>query len=261
MKKILIALLCLAPIMAWAQQSKLEQAKSAAENENFDLAITLLNDIKSQPYIQNEEYREVDIYSLLAMVYLVKEDKANTLKILNEALEKFPGDIDLVNIYCMTYTREEKDAEAFNFLDKMMEKYPDNIAQYLLIKGRIYLVKGKFKEAEPLYDLSLKMDGTNAVAMMDIGYYSMEYAFNLYENLDDVSDANEKQQLKTKVIYYLRKAAKNLRGAYDGFTSEERCDTNVLVFLNDVCITLKEDMQEPIDEYVINIDTTNYDCD
>lgn len=261
MKKIFFLLLCLLPtITTNAQVGKFEEAVDAIENERSDDALILLNELKSEPYVKNDKYKESDIYYLLSAIYIEKDDNKNGEKILNEGFSKFPGNIELTNAYCTMLIRKGNFNIALAFLDEELKKYPENTNDYLLFKGRIYLTTNSFQQAENTYDLLFKSDENNKDASMDIGYYSMKHAEEVFIDMDDTTDVTEKEQLKDKGIRYLKKSARNLRKAYNLFSDEERCETFVLVFLNDVCAQLKE-FDVDITEFTEGIDTENYGCD
>lgn len=259
MKVICITLFWILPIILWAQQDKYNKAVSAFKESDFEVALNLLNELKVAPYVENDVYSESDIYYLLALIYIENDDDHNSAKIIEEGFARFPGNSNLVNAFCTKLIREENYDEPIALLDSMLVKHPENKTKYLFLKGRICLQKDDFLRAEPVYDLLLSLDTSNKFAMMDIGYYSKEYAYQMFDEINR-SDKETAVELRKKGIYYLKKSAKYLRYAYNLFSDEERCNTNVYVFLNEVCGVLFS-MDEDIEEYVEDIDTSNYYCD
>lgn len=203
----------------------------------------------------------------LYQIFDKPEANVNDKSLFEDAIVKHSEDSVFQETYATLLLQADKDDDLFSFWNKLTIKYPDNKALYLWQKGRYYLLKDEYLQAEAMYEALFDIDKTNAYAYMDIGYYGMEYAEKIYNNGEDLSYSEADQDSpknKKDALPYFIKSIKNMRKAYDLFSDEERCDTHVLVFLNDLCGSLIEDNVltiKQLEKYFKGIDTSNYYCD
>ena len=97
----------------------------------FDEAISNYNDLKELGY------NHVDLYKNLAACYLGKGDDANSVAVIEEGMQKFPGDAGMIIEKVNLFLKQGKGEEALNDLNKLAELDPNN-PSILFILGTIY---------------------------------------------------------------------------------------------------------------------------
>lgn len=97
----------------------------------YDEAITNYNDLKDLGY------HNVDLYKNLAACYIGKGDDANSVKVIEEGMQKFPGDAGMIIEKVNLFLKQGKGEEALSDLNKLAELDPNN-PSILFILGTIY---------------------------------------------------------------------------------------------------------------------------
>lgn len=97
----------------------------------FDEAISNYNDLKELGY------NHVDLYKNLAACYLGKGDDANSVAVIEEGMQRFPGDAGMIIEKVNLFLKQGKGEEALNDLNKLAELDPNN-PSILFILGTIY---------------------------------------------------------------------------------------------------------------------------
>jgi len=244
-----------------------DKAKIVFQGEDYTAAIPLLKVLYEKEYDQTVRYKESDVCHMLAVSYIYTEDNENSVLILEEGMNKFPGNIDMISDYCILLLSEEQPEEAMLFLEEQISMYPQHTDKLLHLKARIHIIQGDFEEGELLYEQLLKADDTNRDICLDLGYFNLEKGVQVFSELNDIEESKHSEEynsLREKSISYLSKAAAHLRKAYDLSTDEERCRLHILYFLQDACsslIRLGISESEVLQDYATGIDTSNYYCD
>ena len=97
----------------------------------FDEAIVNYNDLKALGY------NNVDLYKNLAACYLGKDDEANAINVIEEGMQKFPGDAGMIIEKVNLFLKQGKGDEALNDLNRLAELDPNN-PSILFVLGTIY---------------------------------------------------------------------------------------------------------------------------
>lgn len=109
----------------------LNTALSYQRAKMFDDAIVNYNDLKGLGY------NNVDLYKNLAACYLGMDDEANAVSVIEEGIQKFPGDAGMIIEKVNLFLKQGKGEEALNDLNKLAELDPNN-PSILFILGTIY---------------------------------------------------------------------------------------------------------------------------
>mgnify|MGYP002857736555 CR=1 FL=1 len=97
----------------------------------FDDAIVNYNDLKDLGY------NNADLYKNLAACYLGKDDEASAVSVIEEGMQKFPGDASMIIEKVNLFLKQGKGEEALSDLNKLAELDPNN-PSILFILGTIY---------------------------------------------------------------------------------------------------------------------------
>ena len=97
----------------------------------WDDAIVNYNDLKTLGY------NNVDLYKNLAACYLGKEDEPNAVSVIEEGMQKFPGDAGMIIEKVNLFLKQGKGDEALGDLNRLAELDPNN-PSILFILGTIY---------------------------------------------------------------------------------------------------------------------------
>ena len=106
-------------------------ATSALRANEFNTALEYFTELK------NSGMESVDLYRHLAACYNGLNNGEMAMQMINQGLEKNPGDANLILEKVNAYLKEGKGAEAVNDLNKLRELDPNN-AQLLFVLGTIY---------------------------------------------------------------------------------------------------------------------------
>ena len=106
-------------------------ATSALRANDFNTALEYFTELK------NEGMETVDIYRHLAACYNGLNNSEMAMQMINQGLEKNPGDANLILEKVNAYLKDGKGAEAVEDLNKLRELDPNN-AQLLFVLGTIY---------------------------------------------------------------------------------------------------------------------------
>lgn len=111
--------------------------------------------------------------------YKAKEDTANYVRVLQDAVERFPQEPWFLQNLINHYIFSNQTAEAITFLEKAIEREP-NVAQYHLIKGNLDENQGNYDAAMADFDQALAIDPKLADAEAGKGrvYYNQGVKMN-----------------------------------------------------------------------------------
>ncbi len=149
------------------------EAIFAVQAEMHDQAIKILEDMKGGTY------EAVSVNQFLYQEYKAKEDTANYVRVLQDAVERFPQEPWFLQNLINHYIFSGQTSEAIAFLDKAIEREP-NVAQYHLIKGNLDENQGNYDAALADFDKALAIDPTMADAEAGKGrvYYNQGVKMN-----------------------------------------------------------------------------------
>ena len=149
------------------------EAIFAVQAEMHDQAIKILEQMK------NGTYEVVSVNQFLYQEYKAKEDTANYVRVLQDAVERFPQEPWFLQNLINHYIFSGQTPEAIAFLDKAIEREP-NVAQYHLIKGNLDENQGNYEAAIADFDHALAIDPKMADAEAGKGrvYYNQGVKMN-----------------------------------------------------------------------------------
>lgn len=171
------------------------------------------NAIAEYEEIKNVEYRQNDVYQLLASAYMELGDSINYERVLGEGAKVFPQEkyfvFNLINIY----VRKGEHEKAKSFLEQALANDPQNKQLYNVL-ATVY--EQGFKDvakAEEVYRKVLAIDPAYAEAVIGLGriYYNQAVAIQSEANM--INDAKkykakeaEAKELFKKALPYFEKA-------------------------------------------------------
>ena len=140
-------------------------------------------------------YNKVDLYKNMAACYLGKEDEAKTIEVINEGLEKFPGDAGMIIEKVNLYLKQGNGEAAIADLNKLHELDPNN-ASILFILGTIY-----GNDEHDIFDSDKAVEYYLEALNVDPTFYDADYNLAaLYINL-----SNKKKQEANDITGFSKK--------------------------------------------------------
>lgn len=169
---------------------------SSFEGKSYDKAIELAQKFKGQEFKQNE------IYQLLAASYLAKADTVSAMPILEEGAGLFPKEMFFLgNIVNILATKGETD-QAIAFLQRGLDTDPTN-TNFLTALGGLYERKENFAKAEETFKRIYDIDNSTFDANFNLGriYFNQGVALKNVENLDKLTEARAKEMFRQAIPY------------------------------------------------------------
>lgn len=137
---------------------------AASNAKKYDAAIKNYSKLLSTNF-SKKEY----LYSDLPALYFKNKDTASALKIISEAVEKYPKNADLSNKEVSYYLMAGKKTEVINKLQKAIENDPKNKVLYYN-SGILYTQSKELDKAEAMYKKALEIDPNYYEANLNLGY-------------------------------------------------------------------------------------------
>ncbi len=214
---------------------------TAIQAKNHNKAIQLVDRAINEPFIENDAYKESDLYELMASEYVNIGDSANFLKILEQGANKFPTSNYFINNLVNVNIRSGESEKALQYLDQAIANDPSNACDLNSVKGALLAEKGDYAGAEAEYKKALDSDSNCERALENLARNYIIQAQNLKEETALLT--NRQQQIdndKKTVEFYetslplLEKLEKNLKER----KATESEINNVLLLLRNVYYNL-----------------------
>lgn len=192
------------------QVIKYYAAISAYQSDDSQRAIVLLNRLISEPYIQNDTYKESDPYELLTLKYQDVNDQENYLKTLSQGMYKFPGNKYFMPSLINEYIKNNDLKGAIKLLDKAIK---DNVLNACIAnntKGAIYTEQREEKKAEKAYKEALKKDPECAQTVERLAVLYILIAQDTKDNASQTTNQKRRATLDLKAKKYYEKGLKFL---------------------------------------------------
>lgn len=203
-----------------------------------DEALAALNEIK------DTQYRQSDVYQLIATTQLAKADSAAYLATLEEGSKLFPGNTFFLGNIINVYLNKKQYNEAKEYLNKVLAQ-PDlkNREMFYNALADIYAQEGNNDEARKNYEEALKINPDFADATMGIGRLHYNHALQIANDATAaIGDAKKVKELDAQAQELFKKALPYLQKA----SQLEPDNREYLMALRNVYYNLK--MQKEFDE-------------
>ncbi len=119
--------------------------------------------------MKDGDYEAVTINQFLYQEYVEMRDTANFVRVLQDAVGKFPQEPWFLQNLINYYIFSGQESQAIEYLNKAIEMEP-NVAQYHFIMGNLYERSERFEEALAEYDKALAINPDYAEAYGGKGY-------------------------------------------------------------------------------------------
>jgi Flp pilus assembly protein TadD len=184
---------------------------SAMQSKDNDRSTRLLKKLIAEPYVQNNTYKESDLYELLAEEYK-NTDTVAYVNLLREGTQKFPSvkyfSLNLIN----EFIKAAKTDEAISYLDEAIKNDPTNACELLSVKASLFAEQKDYVKAEPAYLQALSTDTNCEKALEGIGVLYILQAQDAREKASQTTDRatstkfdKETVDLYQKALPYLEK--------------------------------------------------------
>ena len=192
---------------------------TAIQSEDHKRALNMLERVAKEPFIENNAYKESDIYELMASEYMNLGDTVKYLETLNMGAERFPSSKYFIPNLINVYIREGNTQKAMDYLDTAIRNDPSNACDLNSVKGALLAENGDYVAAEAEYNKALTQDPNCERALEAIAVNYILQAQDLKEKTAMLSDrqqqmANDKItiELYQKSLPSLEKYVEILRG-------------------------------------------------
>ena len=171
----------------------------AIQAQMHDEAIAILERLK------DGQTEAVAVNQFLYQEYVEKKDTANFVRVLQEAMVRFPQEPwflqNLINFYIFS----GQEQAAIDYLEKAIERDP-SVAQYYMIKGNLNANQAHFEAALADYDKALELDPKLADAWAGKGRVYYNQAVKMNEDAAYIQDQKAYKQALEEMNAMFRKS-------------------------------------------------------
>lgn len=145
----------------------------AIQAENHENAIAIFEQMK------DGEYEPVTVNQFLYQEYVTLKDTANFVRVLQDAVAKFPSEPWFLQNLINHYIFSGQEQKAIEYLDQAIAREP-NVAQYHHIKGNLAEASKNYDAALAEFDAAIAIDANLADAYAGKGrvYYNQAVQMN-----------------------------------------------------------------------------------
>lgn len=181
-------------------------AISAIQAKDKDKAIAFLTRIKNEQYIENQAFKESDIYELLSSEYQQNGDTTGYIKALEDGASKFPQSKYFIPNLINEYIKKKQFDEATNYLDRAIANAPDNSCELYSVKASIFGEMTKYDDAIANYEKALAVDANCERALEGAAVIYMIKAQDLKDEATKAPSRKEQTEIDNKAVEYYKKA-------------------------------------------------------
>ncbi|NDW09950.1 lipopolysaccharide assembly protein LapB [Dysgonomonas sp. 520] len=160
---------------------------SLQTNDNTH-SINLLQRIISEGYIENETYKESDIYELLVDKYSQVGDSLNFMQTLNQCVSKFPNNRYFLANLINEYISNGKLDDAIKYLDKAIKNKVADVCELTSVKANIFVSEKDYDNASEAYMAALNENPDCERALDGLGTLYILQAQDVKENAFTIDD-------------------------------------------------------------------------
>jgi len=179
---------------------------SAIQAKQHDKAITFLNRIKSEPYLDNKAFQESDIYELICSEYQQNKDTVGYIKALEDGATKFPKNKYFIPNLINEYIKKKQFDEATDYLDKAIANAPENSCELYSVKASIYGEMAEYDQSIANYDKALAADQNCERALEGISVLYIIKAQDLKDEAAKAPTRKEQTEIDNKAVELYKKA-------------------------------------------------------
>lgn len=172
---------------------KYYSAICAIQSEDNDRSVGLLKRLMNEPYVENDTYKEDDIYELLAEAYKKANDSIKYIESLKIGSEKFPDNSYFTPNLINEYLKSGEYDAAISYLDQAVKNDPSNACDFLSVKANLLADKKDYDSAIENYQAILSNSPQCERAIYGLG---LVYILQAEEIQNIASQENNKAKLK-----------------------------------------------------------------
>lgn len=156
----------------------------ATQSEQHDKAIAVYEQMK------NGDYEAITVNQLLYQEYVALKDTVNYVRVLQDAILKFPSEPWFLQNLINHYIFSGQESTAIDYLQQAINREP-KVAQYHLIMGNLLENAGRGEEAMNSFAKALELDPKMADAKAGQGRIFYNKAVKMNEEAAYIADAKE----------------------------------------------------------------------
>lgn len=178
---------------------------AASRIPDHQKAIDAYEGIRNKGYIENELFKESDIYKELAREYLLNNDSATFENIIEDGFVKFPSDeYFMLNKINLTISSGKTD-EAVAQLEQAIAQNPNN-AQLYAVMGQLFNEDKKPDDAIKNLKKALDMEPDNVSFLSELGRVYFNMGVEKRKAADEISDVSKSKEIANESLDYYKSA-------------------------------------------------------
>ena len=140
------------------QTMKFYAVITALQAEQYPRAIVMMNRILNEPFIENSEFTESDIFELLASTYQQLGDSVRFLETIRTGAARFPDNEFLVLNYLHELITDGQYNRAIEYIDRTVAANSALACNLISVKGALLAEQGDLEAADREFRRALSID-------------------------------------------------------------------------------------------------------